>query len=273
VQNYKEHKGYVTSFLYWPTNKILFSSSNDSVLVAFGPGGNVVDKIYIGTPIYAMAIINRRKEVVFGVANGLQFHKLYESKDMANHYVDTKPCFTIHEHTNIVRCVVSSDSRIYSGGYDGAFVIYDCHYTGRESAITVFKNKRAHDAGITSMLVEKDNIENNTWVVTGSFDKTLKIWTSDGKITQKLDGFISSVTSICYLPKNKTIWCVAGTSSAYIFDPKSGENVTNFIETFNDELNQTYYLQMIKYLTEYNIMVTTTSRKQLICYKYNPAAA
>jgi hypothetical protein len=37
------------------------------------------------------------------------------------------------------------------------------------------------------------------------------------------------VTGICYVPKNKTLCCAAGTSTAVIYDPKSGEEVTNFI--------------------------------------------
>ena len=147
----------------------------------YGPGGNVTDKIHVGTPVYSMSLNYRRKEVIFGVSSGLQFHRIHETK-INNHYVEVKPNFIINEHTNIVRCVLTSESRIYSAGYDGTLVIYDCHYTGVESAIKCFKNKTAHDAGISSLIVEKDNIENYIYLVTGSFDKTLKIWTNDGSI-------------------------------------------------------------------------------------------
>lgn len=278
VQTYQEHKGWITSFLYWPLNKLLFSSSNDSIIVCIGPGGNVVDKIFIGIPIYTMILNNKRKEIIFGCMNGLQFHKLNDNKDNT-HYIDDKPTFVLLLHNDIVKCLLTSDSRIYSAGYDGALVIYECHYTGKESAKKCFLNRNAHDAGITCLLVEKDTLENNTWLVTGSFDKTLKIWTNDGKIIHKFDGFITSITGICYLPKNKTIWAIAGTSSAYIYDPKSGENVTDFVDTFSQDkltnnsmanINQHYYLQLISYFNDFNIMVTTTSRKQLIVFKYNP---
>jgi hypothetical protein len=33
IQTYAEHKGWVTSFLYWPQTKLLFSASNDSLVV------------------------------------------------------------------------------------------------------------------------------------------------------------------------------------------------------------------------------------------------
>jgi WD40 repeat protein len=270
LQTYNEHKGWVTSFLIWAPQKILFSSSNDAVIVAIGSSNTVVDKIYIGTPVYCMALNYRRQEIVLGIPNGLQFHRLHESKNAFNHYIDTKPSSIVTEHVDIVRCVITSDSRIFSGGFDGTLVIYDCPYTSVESAVKCFKNKYAHDAGISCLLVEKDSIENNTWIVTGSFDKTVKVWTSDGKIIYRFDGFVTSVTGICYVPKLKTIWCVAGTNAAYIYDPKSGENVTDYMETFANQFDDNYYLHMIKYLNEFGLMVATTNRKQLVVYKYNP---
>lgn len=274
VNTYFEHKGWITDFLFWPTAKILFCSSNDSCITAIGPGGNKVDKMFVGMPIYTMVLNNRRKEVIFGVANGLQFHPLNETKESNfAHYIDVKPNSIISEHTDIVRSIVVLDSRIYSAGYDGALVIYDCQYTGRESAVKFYKNAHAHDAGISCLQVEKDVLENNVWVFTGGFDKTLKIWTGDGKIVHKFDGFITGITGLCYVPKNKTICCAAGTKTAFIYDPKSGEDVTDFIDTFENSSNThtNYYLQLLKYVGEpFNLLLATTSRKQLIIYKYNP---
>ena len=63
-------------------------------------------------------------------------------------------------------------------------------------------------------------------IVTGSFDKTVKIWSPDGKLVHRLDNFLSTVTGICYVPKNKTIWAAGGASYAYLYDPKSGDNVS-----------------------------------------------
>ena len=45
--------------------------------------------------------------------------------------------------------------------------------------------------------------------------------------------------------------------------------MTEFIDTFNDELHSNHTLQLLRYLSEFNILLTTTSRKQLIVYKYN----
>ena len=62
--------------------------------------------------------------------------------------------------------------------------------------------------------------------MTGSFDKTVKIWSVDGKFIVKLDNFLSTVSGICYVPRNKTVWVAGGTSYASLFDPKSGDNVS-----------------------------------------------
>lgn len=42
---------------------------------------------------------------------------------------------------------------------------------------------------------------------------------------------MTGVTGLCYVPKNKTICCAAGSSTAIIYDPKSGEEVTDYIVT------------------------------------------
>lgn len=182
VQTYNEHKGWITSFLYWSATKLLFCSSNDSVISIIGSGGNVMDRVFIGVPIYSMILNIRRKEIILGVANGIQFHSLSETKEGFSHYIDSKPSSILREHSDIVRCIVVLESRIYSTGYDGALVIYDCHFTGKESAVKSYKNSRAHDAGISCLSVEKDVLENTVWVFTGSFDKTIKVWTGDGRI-------------------------------------------------------------------------------------------
>ena len=270
VQTYLEHKGWITGFLYWPSTKLLLCSSNDAVVSIIGAGGILVDKVYIGQPIYSMALNNRRKEIMFGITNGLQFHQLNENKDSFSHYIEPRPICVVREHTDIVRCVCSLDSRIYSTGYDGALVIYDCQFTGTESAVKYMKNARAHEAGISCLSVEKDLSENTIWIFTGSFDKSLKVWTGDGKIVHKFDGFLGGVTGLSYLPKNKTICCVAGSNVASIYDPKSGEEVTDFVDTFQEETEGSQCFHLLKYLTDFNLMLATTSRKQLIVYKHNP---
>lgn len=140
AQTYWEHKGWITAFLFWPATKIVFCSSNDGTISVIGAGGLIVDRIFIGQAIYSMVLNNRKKELIIGVAKGLQFHQLNESKESFTHYVNSKPSNVIKEHTDIVRNVCVMDNRLYSSGYDGTLVIYDSNFSN--SAVKYFKNTR-----------------------------------------------------------------------------------------------------------------------------------
>jgi WD40 repeat protein len=45
----------------------------------------------------------------------------------------------------------------------------------------------AHDAAIQCMVYGKD--ADNSWIITGSFDHVVKLWSLDGKCLQRFDGF------------------------------------------------------------------------------------
>ena len=70
-------------------------------------------------------------------------------------------------------------------------------------------------------------------IITGAFDKTVKIWSVDGKLVHRLEGFLSTVTGVCYVPRNKTLWVASGHSNAQLYDPKSGDNVSNWVHSFH----------------------------------------
>ena len=61
--------------------------------------------------------------------------------------------------------------------------------------------------------------------MTGSFDKTVRMWSSDGMLVHRLKGFVSSVSGLCYVSRCRVLWTAGGTPDAYLFEPKSGENV------------------------------------------------
>ncbi|XP_013792310.1 dynein assembly factor with WDR repeat domains 1-like, partial [Limulus polyphemus] len=81
----------------------------------------------------------------------------------------------------------------------------------------------AHDAGITTMALIK-NSEKSCWVVTGSFDKTVKMWSDDGRMVYKLGCFISTITGLCFTTVTETLWVAGGSTAPLLFDPKSGDN-------------------------------------------------
>ncbi|XP_064651058.1 uncharacterized WD repeat-containing protein alr3466-like isoform X2 [Lineus longissimus] len=262
-----EHRGWITDFLFWSDTKIFLSAANDGIIVAWNSAGNtVLDRIHVKQPVYCMAINPRRQQLVCGVNGGIMVFDLDAERD-CGHVVDLQKVYVAKEHTDIVRCLVCHESRVISGGYDQKLIIYDSSYTGDRSINPLYVNHQAHDAGISCLILAKDN-ENNTWVVTGSFDKCVKIWSMDGKLVHRLEGFLTTVTGVCFVPRNKTIWAVGGTSYAQLFDPKSGDNVSDFIGTFQIQEEEKYHLQVLKYLPEVNLVVGSTSRRHLLVWKY-----
>ncbi|KAK7116215.1 uncharacterized WD repeat-containing protein alr3466-like [Littorina saxatilis] len=266
ISVFYEHKGWVTDFMYWSDTKVLISSANDGDLIAWGSGGGVSDRIVIGMPVYCMAINPRRHQLVCGVNGGIRVYALDGERE-CGHLINNKVLYFAREHTDIVRCILCLDSRIYSAGYDQKLVIYDSSYTGDYSLDPIF-NHVIHDAGITCLQLARDS-ENNTWIMSGSFDKCMKMWTVDGKLVHKLDNFFGTVTGLCYVPRNKTVWVAGGASYAWQYDPKSGDNVSDFIGTFQNIEEEKYHLQVLKYCPELSQVVATTSRRQLLVWKFN----
>ncbi|XP_041369826.1 uncharacterized WD repeat-containing protein all2124-like [Gigantopelta aegis] len=266
LQSATEHTGWVTDFIFWMNAKVMLSASNDGFIMAWGSGG-LQDKIKMGIPIYCMAINPRRTQLVCGVNGGIRVYNMDERRE-CGHFIDHHMLYVATEHTDLVRNIVCYESRTYSAGYDRKLVIYDSSYTGDNGLEPIFINPQAHEAGISCLVLGRD-AENSMWILTGSFDKTVKIWSIDGKLVHRLDNFISSVSGVCYVPLNTTIWVAGGLTNAVLYDPKSGENVSDFIGTFQQQEDEKYELQLLKFFPELNQVVASTSRRHLIVWKYN----
>ncbi len=62
-------------------------------------------------------------------------------------------------------------------------------------------------------------------VVTGCYDRVLRIWNLEGKMIQKIECFMEPISSLCFVARTETIWVAAGTAFAYVIDLKTGDNV------------------------------------------------
>ncbi|KAJ8034301.1 Nuclear distribution protein nudF [Holothuria leucospilota] len=265
-----EHEGWVTDFLFWQEGKVMLSSSNDGSIIAWSNNGGVADRIKLGAPVYVMALNLRRHQLVCGFNACIKVYSLDDNRE-SGHFIKLRHPFISREHTDIVKCITCLESRVYSAGYDQRLIIYDSSsYPGHRGISKVFCNPKAHEAGICCLSLVRDT-DNNTWLITGSFDKVVKIWSVDGKLTHRLDGFLSTISDIVYVPNIKTVWIASGSPVASVYDPKSGENVSDFIGTFASEENQKYQLQYMTYVPELNSVIASTNRRTLLVWRYNPA--
>ncbi|CAF0782811.1 unnamed protein product [Rotaria sp. Silwood1] len=269
IQHCYKHRGWVTALCALPEARAFFSSGNDSTVVTYNAIGAVVDKLNIGSVAYSICFHSRLKQVIFGIPEGIQFHK-YELNNVTGQIIDSIPLYIICEHDDITTGVLMLD-KLYSVGFDGKLIIYDCPFGGSPSVAK--KLDHAHDAGITCLIAQKNSLDNNEWLMTGSFDKTAKVWSLDGKLIFKFIDFTQPVTGLTYVHATKTVWIAAGNSFAHVYDPKNGENVSSFIDTFlnveDNELRYSYFLILLRYIPELNILIASTNIKQCLGWRYN----
>ncbi|XP_055499349.1 uncharacterized protein LOC129701886 [Leucoraja erinacea] len=262
-----EHIGMITQLLYWVEPKLLFSSSNDGTIVVWTIGATVFDRITLNTSVFCMAINHRRHQLICGFKNQLRVFPLDEKKD-SGHVLDLEKSFTNRRHRDIVSAVVCLDTRIYSVGYDKKFIIYNTSsYPNSRSLQVVHCNPRAHDAGITNLMVVRE-IE-STRLVTGSFDKSVKVWSQDGQLILKLPYFTGFISSLCFVPCVNSVWICSGVPSPSIFDPSSGEIVSESIETFQSHENGQPLHQLVCAPESNHVIGFSRQRRDLTVWKYN----
>ncbi|XP_060693455.1 uncharacterized protein LOC132823530 [Hemiscyllium ocellatum] len=239
-----EHAGMITQFLYWAEPKLLFSASNDGTIVVWTVGATVFDRIKCNASVFCMAINHRRHQLICGFKKQLRVFALDVKKE-SGHVLELETSFTNHRHKDIVSAVVCIDTRIYSAGYDKKFIVYNTSsYPNSRSLQVVHCNPNAHDAGITSLMVIQEH-ESTRWLMTGSFDKSVRVWSQDGQLIIKLPHFPQFISSLCFVACVNSVWICSGLPSPSIFDPSSGEIVSESVETFQTHETRQPFHQLV----------------------------
>ncbi|XP_075065283.1 uncharacterized protein LOC142152492 isoform X1 [Mixophyes fleayi] len=266
AQSAAEHSGMVTNILYWSDTKLIFSSSNDGTLIVWTSGAVVLDKIKLGNPIFSIAINFRRHLLVCGFKKHISVYPLDEQKT-CGHVINLNKSFSDHQHTDIVSCVMSLDSQIYTVGYDRKFLIFDTYQTPEKICLrAVHCNSHAHDAGITHLLLVRER--ESTRILTGSFDRTVGVWSQDGQLIQRLRQFTGEITGMCYVASVKTVWITSGNSYPLVLDPRSGDVISDFVDTFQSQEDSPQIKQLIC-LPETSHVIGSTKNNQTIVWKYH----
>ncbi|XP_078725023.1 uncharacterized protein LOC144942137 [Lampetra fluviatilis] len=266
-----EHQGWVTHFVFWHEAKLLLSSSNDGSIVAWSAAATLLDRIQVGSSVYCMAGLGHWQKLACGTRCGLRAVRLSDGKGTAR-VLDSPANLSVaadkHGAAGVVCCMASNDGRLYTGGYGGTLAIYDVSSPAGESDVSLLHcNPRAHDAGITCLALPTD--DRSTWLLTGSFDRTVRLWSREGQPLQRLGHFLSGVTGLCYVPSAHAAWALSGACSPVLIDLRSGESVSEFVDVFSDPVEATRHrLQLLAYLPELCQVVASTSRRQLLVWKF-----
>ncbi|XP_078405864.1 uncharacterized protein LOC144685329 [Cetorhinus maximus] len=262
-----EHTGMITQFLYWAEPKLLFSASNDGTIVVWTVGATVFDRIMLNTSIFCMAINHRRHQLICGFKKQLRVFALDDKKD-SGHVLDLGKSFADHRHQDIVSAVVCLDTRIYSAGYDKKLIIYNTSsYPNSKTLQVVYCNPSAHDAGITNLMVVREY--ESTRLMTGSFDKSVKVWSQDGQLIMKLPYFARFISSLCFVPCVNSVWICSGVLSPSIFDPSSGEIVSESVETFQTHETGQPLHQLVCIPETNHVIGSSRQHRDVTVWKYN----
>ncbi|KAG8439324.1 hypothetical protein GDO86_005520 [Hymenochirus boettgeri] len=256
----------ITTLMYWSDTKMVFSSSNDGTLIVWTNGAIVFDKIKLGGPIFSMAINYRRQLLACGFKKLLSVYPLDEKKK-CGHVINCRKSFSDNRHKDIVSCIVSLDSQIYTAGYDRKFLIYDTYHTSDSTSLTVVHcNSQAHEAAITQLLLVRDH--ETTRFLSGSFDRTIGIWSQDGQLIQRLFNFTGETTGMCYVASVKYLWISNGTSQPVLVDPHSGDVISDFVDTFQNP-EDCQQVQQLTCLPDSSHVIGSTRNNSITIWKYN----
>ncbi|KAJ3342908.1 hypothetical protein HDU93_000567 [Gonapodya sp. JEL0774] len=207
-----------------------------------------------------MAFSARRQHLMIGFREGRIHMYQATSPDDARATADGIDVLEIWfseetAHCDVVSCLVTLEGRFYSGGFDGKLIIYDTpshsnaltqspppqkkmqsghslHYPSQTQMRVLHIVSNAHDAGITHMSVSLD--AETTWLITGSFDKSVKLFSPDGNLLMRFDGMNTTVTGCCYVRATGTVWCAGDSPFPLVFEARSGVNVTDFVQGPHD---------------------------------------
>lgn len=118
--------------------------------------------------------------------------------------IETKG-YTLHEHTDVIRCIECGDGRLftagfdstllfsvtlthrYAGRYDRKITFYDCSGANDRKVRATHTVDGAHEAAITCMVYAKES--DSSWLATGSYDRLCKIWSIEGNLLHRFEGF------------------------------------------------------------------------------------
>jgi WD40 repeat protein len=178
--------------------------------------------------------------------------------------------YTNNEHKDIVLCVMEADGKYYSVGYDKKLVIYQPPNHMDNNLKTLKVINEAHTSGICSMAHGKDT--ENSWIMTGSYDHMVKLWSAEGKLIQVYNGLAEIITSVCFVPKTLSFWIAANSRQPNIYDPKSGLNISEYIIGGYDKYVLPDPLSSYKnffYFDETGELIATTNRKSFLVFRYN----
>ncbi|TNN18986.1 Vegetative incompatibility protein [Schistosoma japonicum] len=267
VKSLSIHTSWITSIYYWEKTKSVITMSHEGI-IAFWQGLLLIDWYNLYRAVYTCLVVDNLKEFVCGTGDGLLIIPINKHRSSGK-FLNVYEKKQLQGHTDVVRCLVSFENRVFSGGFDGQIIIYDTCGKLDPTTRILLRIPRAHDGIISCLVKANSTYDYQKLVISGSFDRLVKIWNDEGQLMYTVENLNDIVISIAHIPTTDTFWVTSGGFQARIFDIYTGENVTEYVNTFMNLEKQPYQLRLITFCADLNMIVGSTSRHYLIIWKYN----
>ncbi|XP_033909027.2 uncharacterized WD repeat-containing protein alr3466-like isoform X2 [Acipenser ruthenus] len=150
-------------------------------------------------------------------------------------------------------------------GFAGRVTVYPLD---EKKGIRTAKSSSDHrHSDIVSCIVCHDSQVYTAGLLTGSFDKTVRVWSQDGQLIQRLS-FSGVITGLCYVPCVNMVWIASEMPVATLYDPKSGEIVSDFIDTFQN-IEGGPNLERLMYIPETSSVIGSAGQRHVMVWRYN----
>ena len=223
VRQQEGHKGWVTDLMYYTSYRYLISCGVDGSLIVWNDKGKEVYRLENLGTLFCMAWGERRKHVIVGGNSVVHIYKLHKvSKlntfdDVGGHVDESRKALklvtSIRAHTDIVRGVACSESgKIFSASYDKCVCVYDSERPKEQYV----KYENMHAGAICQLDLDPEN----NWIITGSYDGSVKIWSHEGRNLDVFEGLADTVTGLCYVPSARNYWITGKGKKLVAFDPR-----------------------------------------------------
>eukprot|EP00158_Paraphelidium_tribonemae_P007356 Partr_v1_DN28213_c1_g1_i5_m75556 putative WD domain, G-beta repeat len=226
--NSKRNRGPITGLVYLQDVKLIVAVSMDGTISALNSNGAVVQTINTNGPIFG--IETGRNMIVIAKSTGVAAYRIrpiFEaSASVVENFIETTPIISNH-HTDIVKCIGIFEGKMLSAGLDRRIVIYRLPSI-EEAEIKVLKKvNNAHERGITSMTyIQRVDA---SYFLTGSYDNTLKLWSTEGQNVVCWSGGWATPVSLAFCSKIDGVLMCDSTGQVSIINPRSGRDISQFI--------------------------------------------
>ena len=106
----------------------------------------------------------------------------------------------------------------------------------------------------------------NNWLITGSYDGVVKIWSQEGRFLDSFEGLSDTITGVCYVPATRHYWMTGKGRRIMAFDPSTPINVTQYIKEtacFDD-----FAVQKLDQVPGTDTVVGVTTSRQPVSYTH-----